>query len=243
MKKILALALAVVMMMAIALPTFAVAAEADPTTSTRYGDGNDDSASANYLEDAEDSQKEQVEIKYGVAQAYTVTIPEGINLHQYNGNTNNAQVKGYVYSKQIVTVEDVVVAKGEYLNIYLSSKNTSAKNRTWKLKDTMEDLGGNTTTGSEDVEYQVKSGPAMASNYYFTGALTEKVSGIENGGAILTCEFAKGNAGTTGSTANVGLFFSSKGTAQEGTYVDLLTFTVKIETAAATIQNTAPVEP
>ena len=46
---------------------------------------------------------------------------------------------------------------------------------------------------------------------------------------ILNQAVATGNAGTTGSTNTVQLYFSSKGTAQEGTFRDVLTFTVRIE--------------
>lgn len=245
MKKLLALALAIVMMMAIALPAFAAAAEADPIYSDRVGDGNDESSNDNYLEDgvdqtiidvdADDETKDDVEVKYGVAQAYTVTIPEAINLHQYNGDSTATQTKGYVYSLQNVKVEDVVLAANEYLNVYVKSNKTEVFDangrtaRTWCLVDT-ENTGDAQGTR---VSYALRTDKF----------LPDTISGIENNGALLSCKAASGNMGTTGSTANTNLYFSSKGTAQEGTYIDYLTFTVKVETSAVAAVNDAPVAP
>lgn len=217
MKKLLALALAIVMMMAIALPVFAAAADTDPIQSDRAGDGNDDSASDNYLEDAADEWTDNdVLIKYGVAQAYTVTIPEAINLHEYKGDSTATQTKGYVYSLQTVKIEDVVIAPTEEINVYLKSYNQSifgGSADVWYLKDTTENNDGGR------VNY------AVSTDAFMPG----EISGLANGGKVLTCAVAAGNVGTTGSSAETPLYFSSKGTAQEGTYTDVLTFTVKVE--------------
>ena len=217
MKKLLALALAVVMMMAIALPAFAAAAEADPIYSDRAGEGNDDSSKDNYLSDAADEWTDNdVLIKYGVAQAYTVTIPEAINLHEYKGDSTATQTKGYVYSLQNVKIEDVVIAPTEEINVYLKSYNQSIRggdNKVWYLMDTTENKDDNR------VNYAVSTSAFMPG----------EISGLENNGKILTCAVARGNNGTTGSSAETNLYFSSKGTAQEGTYTDVLTFTVKVE--------------
>jgi len=236
MKKLLALALAVVMMMAIALPVFADPADTDPVFETRYGDGNDDSSKDNYLEDAEDSYtKDKVEIKYGVAQAYTATIPEAINFHEFVAESAGNQTKGYVYSLQTATVSDVVLAADEYLNVYLKSETVGIYSaggdsaRVWQLRDVEEHATAN--GAGQRVDYAVRTDKF----------LPETISGIANNGAILVCKAASGNMGTTGSSATTQLYFSSKGTAQEGTYIDYLTFTVAVETAAAVVENDAPV--
>ena len=217
MKKLLALALAVVMMMAIALPVFA-AADTDPIQSDRVGNGNDDSAADNYLVDGADKWEDNdVLIKYGVAQAYTVTIPEAITLHEYTGETTATQTKGYVYSLQNVKIEDVVIAPTEEINIYLKSNQTatygSAGSTQWFLWDVSENNDKNRVTY------------AVSTDAFMPG----EISGLANGGKILTCAVARGNVGTQGSEAETNLYFSSKGTAQEGTYTDTLTFTVMVE--------------
>lgn len=230
MKKLLALALAVVMMMAIAIPAFAAAATPDPIQSDRVGDGNDEATNDNYLVDGADQWSDNnVLIKYGVAQAYTVTIPEAINLHQYNGEDTATQTKGYVYSLQNVKIEDVVIAPTEEINVYLQSNQTatygSKGSKQWFLWDVTENNDNNRVT------YAVSTDAFMPGN----------ISGLENGGKILTCAVAAGNVGTKGSEAETNLYFSSKGTAQEGTYTDTLTFTVKVEKVVVATPD-APVE-
>ena len=126
MKKFLALALAILMMAAIAVPAFA--AEFDQTidvneydesilwTETRYGDGNDDKDATDtdgnsiYLDDANDVEEENTRIEYGVAQAYTVTIPADVRLYEHTAATDANKTQGYVYGQETLSVSDVVVA-------------------------------------------------------------------------------------------------------------------------------------
>lgn len=242
MKKFLALALAIVMMAAIAVPAFAaefteVPSYTDFTESilweeTRYGDGNDDKESQNYLTDANDSEEENTRIEYGVAQAYTVTIPADIRLYEFTAESTANQTKGYVYGQETISVSDVVIAGDEELNIYLSSSQYDDTNG-WTLKDSEG------TMSSADVNYKIKvedSDTVNAANYIAdydaatTGLVLNGTDSTVAASRILNQAVATGNAGTLGSTNTVQLYFSSKGTAQEGTFRDVLTFTVRIET-------------
>jgi len=239
MKKILALALAIVMMASITVTSFAAILddETGDIVGTRYGDGNDDNTEANYLTDAADSQTEGTRIEYGVAQAYTVTIPADVRLNEYHG-TDAEQTVGYVYGIEALGVSDVVVAGNEKICIYLSSTQYDSAKGGWRMIDTE---GENGAKISADVNYKIvaKDGDADATQYLTEAeydSTTGIVSGTDNttaGSLILTQDRATGNAGTTGSEKNINLYFSSKGTAQEGTYKDVLTFTVRIETDTA----------
>ena len=155
MKKFLAIALAALMIAALAVPAFA----ADMTWTepdgvertaddTHYGVGNDDPASDNYLDDAEDSYGEDTIVKYGVAQAYIVTIPAEIRLHQAAADTDT-QTKGGVYGYEKLGVSDVVIANGEEICIYVSSANygTNTAGR-WTLID--EDYANAEDTINDD---------------------------------------------------------------------------------------------
>ena len=273
MKKFLALALAIVMMAAIAVPAFAaefegnVAPEVEDFTEetlweeTRYGDGNDDSAQQNYLTDANDSEEENTRIEYGVAQAYTVTIPADVRLYEYVGSDETNQTKGYVYGIEELSVSDVVVAGDEELNIYVSSTQYNKNNdNKWTMVDT-ETGANNVADGdgpSDDVNYKIVAAdvtyeadgvtPIAAPQNYMTKTEYGTVTGVVSSddrtvdgegkatardGLILTCLKAAGNAGTTGSEKTINLYFSSMGTAQEGTYRDVLTFTVRVQKTIA----------
>ena len=239
MKKLLAFALAIVMMMAIALPAFAaVATENTDEQVERYGKDNDDSSKANYTDDAVDQTSKDTEIRYGVAQAYTVTIPANFELHQLIAAADGRKV-GMVYGTQPVSVEDVVIAKGEQLVIRLTSAATDTDAYAWKLIDTeTNNKSGDpkTAANSDYVNYVIKVAQTAADTNYADdlidySALTSTDGYLAEGGIVLTCAAKQGNIDTTGSNAAVQLYFSSNGTAQEGTYLDTLTFTTSIEVA------------
>ena len=226
---------------------------------TRYGNGNDNSSETNYLTDAADEEVENTRIEYGVAQAYTVKIPADVRLYEeFTDNTN--KTIGYVYGIEELSVSDVVVAGDEELNIYLSSANYNDKNTTtngWTLIDTEVNNQANVAQGpSANVNYKIvaadvaydEDGAAIAApGNYLTSAEYAGTTGVVSSdnrteadgkatardGLILTCLRANGNQGTTGSTKTINLYFSSKGTAQEGTYRDVLTFTVRIQKTIA----------
>lgn len=276
MKKFLALALAILMMAAIAVPAFAAefeTQESEPVQfedtllweETRYGNGNDNSSETNYLTDANDQEEENTKIEYGVAQAYTVTIPAEIHLHEFHatsgadGTVEGGKKDGYVYGIEKLGVSDVVIAGDETLNIYLSSSQwdpTTDATKGWTLKDA--ETGANNVTNnkdntagpSADVNYKIKAKDitvdAQGNDEVDTAQYITDYDSVSYGNAddkliasgtgadvaasrILTQAAATGNAGTTGSGKTAFLYFSSKGTAQEGTFRDILTFTVKIE--------------
>ena len=268
MKKFLALALAILMMAAIAVPAMAAefnvndeSVDFDDTIAweeTRYGDHNDESGADNYLTDANDTEVENTRLEYGVAQAYTVTIPADINLHEFHTDAESGSADGkkdgYVYGIEKIGVSDVVIAGNEELNIYLSSTQYNAQTGGWTLKDAElnDETAGNPTNDkdntagpSADVNYKIKVqditvvegvDQIATANYITdydntnTGLVLSGTGADVAASRILNQAAATGNAGTTGSGKTAFLYFSSKGTAQEGTYRDVLTFTVKIET-------------
>lgn len=270
MKKFLALALAIVMMAALAVPAFAAYEMTDEAGKTvqglddHYGVGNDNPKQPNYLTDAADSQNTDTTlIKYGVAQAYVVTIPAQIDLHENKTDSTNKTI-GYVYGIELIGVYDVVIAGDEELNIYAYSANfgtvlnESTPVSAWVLKN----VEANAT--SADVNYKfvtvdsTKTGEGASATYsvdetnYMTSDEYDAAAGVVSGdgvnanvngqntanataGKVLNCAVADGNKGTTGSEKYANLYFSSKGTAQEGTYQDTITFNVRIQKVSATV--------
>lgn len=257
MKKFLAIALAIVMMAALAVPAFAEYTQTDVAGNTvngtdeHYGKGNDtpttNPSNDNYLEDQESYiHGDTTLIKYGVAQAYIVTIPAEINLHEHKDSANTSKTVGYVYGIESIGVYDVVIAGDEDLNIYITSQQFNAAQdvNAWELIDReVSNVYAEGQDGpSANVNYKIVVDPttvdyaADETNYLtkdtYGTATNVVVSG--NGestlvGHVLNCPVQTGNIGTTGSEAYANLYFSSKGTAQEGTYTDTLTFHVRIE--------------
>ena len=266
MKKFLALALAIVMMAAIAVPAFAAEytesveiedfTESVLWTETRYGEDNEDAAATDaegnsiYLKDANDTEEENTRIEYGVAQAYTVTIPADVRLYEYVADDQTNQTKGFVYGQETISVSDVVIAGDEELNIYLSSAQWAHNGvESWTLVDT-ETGANNVANGdgpSADVNYKIVVADADtvdATNYLTKTEYEDEdtvvvVSSTDRtvvedevtakNGLVLNCATAAGNVSTLGSTNTAQLYFSSQGTAQEGTFRDILTFTVRIQ--------------
>ena len=272
MKKFLAIALAALMIAALAVPAFAAEMnweEVDGTertaTDVHYGENNDVPGADNYLVDAEDSQGQQTIVKYGVAQAYIVTIPAEIRLHQATeANKVGDQTVGGVYGYEMLGVSDVVIAKGEEICIYVSSLNYA--DDTWQLVDTEDGTDDDTHT-SDNVYYTMVAkdvvstdednlwGDEDTATKYLAIKNEEGILSLDNAnsyalvvsgtgvdendadvttrdastGCVLKQSVATGNIGTTGSGKTVELYFSSLGTAQEGTYKDTLTFTVRIQ--------------
>ena len=200
MKKIFALALAIVMMMAIALPAFAAA------SATEYSQGNVDNSDA----PANTTIPDSMELEYGVAQTYVITIPEDISF-------TSATLKDV---KRTVKADDVVIAKNEKLEIAVSSRHG------WTMADYQED----------NVDKDTATNVSDAVNYWFakeTGVTyaadaTQFTYDAGTDDPILTVNAQTGNINTEGNSGSVDLYFSTRGTAQEGTFRDYLTFIVDV---------------
>ena len=200
MKKIFALALAIVMMMAIALPVFAAA------ESAKYSYGNVD------VSDAPASQRynDATELKYGVSQTYTVVIPEDI---AFNSQTLTAE--------RTVSILDAVIAGNEKIKVNVVSKHG------WQMVDYQD--------GTIDaITEENPAGPSDAVNYWYgvDAAVEEGTYTIgdefEGTGPIIDEAPVAGNNGLKGRDKTVTLYFGTRGTAQEGTYKDYLTFVVDV---------------
>ena len=200
MKKIFALALAIVMMMAIALPTFA----AVDTAKYSYGDvdGDDAPASQRY--------NDATELKYGVSQTYTVVIPEDITFNSQN-----------LTATRTVSILDAVIAGNEKIKVNVVSKHG------WQMVDyqdgTVDSVTDDTKGPSDAVNYWYGVDAAVADNTYTFGGT--EFSGT---GPIIDEAPVAGNNGLKGRDKTVTLYFGTRGTAQEGTYKDYLTFVVDV---------------
>lgn len=207
MKKIFALALAIVMMMAIALPVFAEESTEATKLSTVYGEDND----SQIVDD-------EFELEYGVAQTYTVIIPEEISF--------NAGLKD---QKRTLSVENAILAGNERIEISIDSLND------WQLLDYETDnVAGTTVSGISDaVDYwfDTKSGTVINFDATQFGTTYDRYDDV------LVVDRAAGNKGIEGAKGSVDLYFSTRGTAQEGTYRDYLTFVVEIGTYVAPQQG------
>ena len=152
---------------------------------------------------------DDVIVEYGVTQSYTIYIPEAVNF-----NNRLTDVAGYV------GVEDAILAGNEKINVTVTSATQyelTSGTKVVKAAWTMVDLAGI----SEPVDY-----------WFATSTGSTKPTSFTVTDPVLTVARAEGNNGTAGSQGSTTLYFNTEGTAQEGTYRDLLTFTAVISTDA-----------
>lgn len=246
MKKLIALAVAILMIAAMAVPAFAAKLGEDPEVedyvvsdsktvpSNTYGDeasvnGADNTANSGLANDeAGDTQSEGTRLVYGVGQSYVVSIPADIAFaEELTGVAASegvlAKTKGYVYADYEIGLYDVVIAGDEYMKVTVASA-TSLEGVTSKDAWTLADTEG--TKSSTAVNYYLTTDKFMT-EITDTTAANAWMNATK---AVLECDVQDGNAGTAGSENTAHIYFSSKGTAQEGTYRDIITFTVSVLT-------------
>ena len=204
MKKIFALALAIVMMMAIALPTFADVKDSETApgvdSNSIYGKLNESSAAEGY--DGFDNML----IKYGVYQEYIITIPADVNFGYLAPEAERFE------ATRRVSASGVVINGLEYLVVKVASANT------WQMRD----QDGKSVPVDYDATLPTPTLITDSANVTFD----KNTSGAQT---ILVVDHAAGNEGWEAKAGgNVDIKFTTEGTAQEGTYLDTLTFAVEI---------------
>lgn len=220
MKKIFALALAIVMMMAIALPVFADVDPADTGFSTETGTHKyGDATGAVAAPENTTIDGDNMIIKYGVNQEYLVTIPADVSFGFINPDTNLFE------DARIVKAENIVISGNEYFTMSVTSANQ------WQMVDEAKDSEGNAI--SENVDYTATlDNPMDKKTVGVDDDATTVVYSNTNYAAaqkILVVEHAAGNKGwDQKASGQVEITFNTAGTAQEGVYIDTLTFTVDI---------------
>ena len=214
MKKVLALALALVMMLAIAIPAFAE----EPNEGEAVVGGAEPEPENVISQDFTSETAGTVgnsKVEYGVSQAYTVTIPNTVSF------TTLKDIPAEV------SASNVLLAGNEKLVVTVVSAKTfevAGPKTVNKTAWTMVDTNGISTP----VDYW------LALEAQVDKATTAKH--VADNGVVLEVLRAAGNNGVEGATGSADLFFSTNGTAQEGTYEDRLTFNVAI--AATTAEYT-----
>ena len=173
-----------------------------------------------------DSMTQATLVTYGVSQEYVVVIPASIDLVEATESVDGKE-KGWVYDMKTIAVKDVVIAGDEQIKIQVNSTDAYKDDPSasayitksaWQLVDTKGK--------SAKVDYSL----SLAG--FSTSTVTQ--AAVANDGVVLAQYRQTGNAGTQGAEQSVALYFSSKGTAQEGTYRDRLTFKVSVVTSDAT---------
>jgi len=201
MKKIFALALAIVMMMAIALPVFADYTETEATGAESEHFSGTVPAEEKY------ENFDDMLLKYGVKQEYIVTIPADVTFDTLDVNEE------YYVAQRNVKAEGIVISGSEVFTIAVVSANT------WQLVDK--------AGKSDDVDYAAK----LADDPMTTAADDEITYDSSKSGTqyVLIIDPAEGNNGWENKAEDdVNIDFSTRGTAQEGMFLDTLTFTVEI---------------
>lgn len=159
-----------------------------------------------YVGDADNAEtmSPDVKVTYGVLQTYTISIPADVNLAPNDGGSfaNGNNLR----ATAVLGASNVKINGKETLTVTATSKNS------WVLKD---EKGK-----SVDVDYTFKAGDDVDS-------YTRDCKSA----AVLTVDTPEGNKGIVGNTGTAYLEFASGGTAQEGTYSDLITFNVTIAEA------------
>ena len=205
MKKVLALALALIMMLAIAIPAFAATGESGTSV---FGDS---------LNAAEDNVtvNDKVEVEYGVLQAYEITIPADVNFG-YADTT----VHGYSTTRDI-KADKIVIAGNEWLVVTVASANN------WQMVDANKDASDNPI--SDNVDYTATlADMTTAADDTITFSNTNNTKDT-----VLVVAAADGNKGYEDAKKATGtntITFATAGTAQEGRFLDTLTFSVEITT-------------
>ena len=201
MKKVLALALALVMMMAIAIPAFAA----------------EETQVLSKVEDSVDKLGTGTDIKYGVTQAYTITIPADVTFTEAVGHVAGQDLT----AQRILSATDVVISGNEWLVVKIASKyqTTVGEDEVWQMHEENE-----ATTKSVPVSYT-----ATAVDNDATVAENDPVVLLDNSIALVVAPVT-GNVSTAGNDGSTTIDFATKGTGQEGSYIDVLTFSCEITT-------------
>ena len=192
---------------ALALAIVMMMAIALPTfaavNSEKYGDVDGDDAAASQI------YSDNMLLEYGVSQTYTVTIPADITFE----NTADK-----LKAERTVSVSDVIIAGNEYIKVDVMSKHG------WKMVDYQD--------GTVDTVTDETMGPSTAVNYWY--GIDEEVSyaygetQFSGTDSIINIPAQVGNNGLLGTSKSVVLHFGTRGTAQEGTFKDFLTFKVEV---------------
>ena len=158
----------------------------------------------NFVGDADNTEtvSPDVKVTYGVAQTYTLSIPADVALEDYTNQGGNDTNLNNLRATASIGATNVKINGKETLTVTATSKNS------WKLVDE----NGKSTA----VDYALKMS-ATESNY---AALVDNT--------VLTVATPTGNNGIVGNTGTSHLEFTSKGTAQEGIFSDIITFNVVI---------------
>ena len=196
-------------LLALAIAIFMIAAIAVPAFAALDNVPDDNVQGPEAFGDEEGKIGDDVIVEYGVTQSYTIYIPEAVSFA-----ASLTDVEAYV------GVENAILAGNEKINVNVASATQyelTSGTKVQKAAWTMVDLAGI----SEPVDYWFAetTGSAKPSNFTVTAP-------------ILTVARAEGNNGIVGSQGSKTLYFNTNGTAQEGTYRDLLTFTAAISTDA-----------
>ena len=202
MKKIFALALAIVMMMAIALPVFA-------DYQDQALNQTDDQVHFSGTVPADEKYEEfdDMLLKYGVQQEYIVTIPADVNFDTLD------TAQEYYVAQRNVKAEGIVISGSEVFTISVVSANT------WKLVDK--------AGKSESVDYAAKLADDPMTATADDAIVYDK--NVAKTQYVLIIDPAEGNTGWENKAGDdVNIDFSTRGTAQEGMFLDTLTFTVEI---------------
>lgn len=171
------------------------------------GEESNTNETANSFSDETAGTVGNTKVEYGVDQSYTVTIPKLIT-----------------FGSQLKDVEATVSAKDAYL----------AGNE--KLVVSVESATTYTITGSKVVtkdawEMVDINGISTPVDYWVAKAAQKTATDLVDG-VVLEVSRAAGNKGIVGSSGSQALYFSTNGTAQEGSYEDRLTFNVEIAETA-----------
>ena len=164
-------------------------------------------APAEYIE--QDVVNEDQLLEYKVDQCYYVVIPSHAEFAK-----SDIEGDAKLRCSTSISVFDVVIAGDEKLVISVSSAEewTPAGASAPLPKDAWTMVDKNLS--SSPVHYEM-SGEFDGTPY-------------ANDDEVLSVSCATGNIGTIGSEKEEEIFFSTFGTAQEGDYMDMLTFTVNI---------------
>ena len=176
-----------------------------------------------FAADAPDQSNWSSLVTYGVEQSYVVTIPSDLYFSKAKVS-ENGKTAGWVYEEQSVSLSNVIISGQEKIVVCVASPDQFrlddgrylTDKGPWYLIDTMQE--------SMRVRYFLST-----SKFYGEGASTSDA--CRNGSVVLAVDRMDGNAGTSGSSGQSKLYFSSMGTAQEGVYRDRLTFTVEVQNA------------
>ena len=152
-------------------------------------------------------QRGSVKVTYGVAQSYIVTIPQDVAFDEATVDEDKN-----LYSENTLTVSNVKIRGNEKLTVAITSKYG------YNLVDENQ--------VSANVTYWIATSYDAAAQA-FGNTASDK---LENNEVALVVNRPVGNDGTDDATGGVAdLTFMTKGTSQQGSYFDMLTFTVDIE--------------